>query len=61
VVDHVDAVHQLGRDLGVLDAPDGVVEVRVPLQVLDVVDAARGEVVEDEDLVAAGEAGVGEM
>ena len=45
----------------VLDAPDGVVEVRVALQVLDVVDAARGQIVEDEDLVAARQTGVREV
>ena len=61
MVDHVHTVHELGGHRGVLDAPDRVVEVRVPLEVLDVVDAAGGEVVEDVDLVTAKQTSIREM
>ena len=61
VVDHVHAVHQLGRHALVLHAVDRVVEVRVPLQVLDVVDAAGRQVIDHEHLVAAQQARIREM
>ena len=44
-----------------LDGLDLVVEARVRLEVLDVLDAARGEVVDDVHLVAARDVRVGQM
>ena len=61
VEDDVALVDQLGHDGLVVYAVDGVVEARVRLEVRDVFDAAGREVVEDVDLVAALEVGVGEV
>jgi len=61
VVDHVHTVHELGRHALVLNAVDRVMEVRVPLQVLDVVDTTGRQVIEHEHLVAAQQARIREM
>ena len=59
--DDVAVVDQLGEHRLVADRVDRVVEARVFGELLDVVDAAGREIVDDEDLVAARDAGVGEM
>ena len=59
--DDVAAIDQLGQQRLVRDGVDGVVELGVRLEVRDVVDRAGGQVVEDEDLVAAIEQRFGQM
>ena len=61
VENDVARVHQLREQRQVLYGIDCVVEPRVLFDVGDVVDAAGGEVVDDEHLVSASEIGVGEM
>src|SRR6185369_10703755 len=61
VVDDVHRVDQLGGDGTVHHRVDDVVEFVVCFQVLDVVDATRGEVVEDVDFVAAAQELLGEV
>ena len=53
VEDDVALIDEFGHQPAVVDAVDGVVVARVRLQVRDVVEAPRGEVVDAEDLVAA--------
>ena len=59
VEDHIALVDQLGDRRAVVDALDRVMEPRMRLEMADVVDAARREVVEDEDLVAARQVSLG--
>ncbi len=61
VKDHVALVDQLGDRRTVVHALDRIVEARILPEVADVVDAARGEVVEDVDLIAARQAHVGQV
>src|SRR5439155_4997185 len=61
VEDHVDPIDQLRGHRLVHYAVDRVVESLVGLEVLDVLDGAGGEVVQQVDGVAAGEQGLGEM
>jgi hypothetical protein len=58
---HVGAIDELGQDRKIADRFDRVVETGVLLEVLNVLDASRGEVIDDADLVAALEIGLGEM
>ena len=61
VEDHRGAIDELGDQRLVEHAVDGVVEAAVALEVRDVVDAPGGQIVEDEDFVAALEQRLGEM
>ena len=61
VEDDVAVVDQLGQQRLVGDAVDRVAEPRVPLQVLDVLDRARREVVEHRHLMARGQQRLGQV
>ena len=55
------AVDQLGQQRLVGDAVDRVAEARAALEVLDVLDRARRQVVEDRHLVAGGQQRLGQV
>ncbi len=57
----IGAVDELGRERLVHDRVDHVVETRPPLEVGDVVHRPRGQIVDDHDVMASGEQGVGQM
>jgi hypothetical protein len=59
--DHVRAVDQLGQDRRVAHRFDRVVEAGVLFEVLDVLDASGGEVIDDADFVAALQICLGQM
>ena len=59
--DDVALVDQLGGDRAIVDAVNRVVKVRVVFQMVNVLDAAGGKIVDDEDLVATLEVCVAEM
>jgi hypothetical protein len=58
---HIALVDQLGDRRAVVHALDRIVEPRVLFEVANVVDAARGEVVEDEDFIAARQVNISQM
>ncbi len=57
----VGAVDQLRQDRRVADGIDGVLEPSICLEMLDVVDAAGREIVDDSDLVAAFQISLGQV
>ena len=59
--DDVALIHQLGDCRRMMDALDRVMEPGMPAHVADILDAARGEVVEDEHLVAPLEIRMGQV
>ena len=61
MVDLVAAVDQLGHQLNIGAGVDDVVEAVVGLEVADVVDASRRQIVDDEDFVAAPEQLLGQV
>jgi len=61
VIDHIRAVDHLRQQVLVLDGIDHVVEAFAWLEVLDVIDAARREIVEDVNLLALAQKFFGKM
>jgi len=59
--DEVALIDQLSRDRLVMNVFNCVVETRMILEVTNVFDAAGGQIVDDEDFVAALQVRVGKM